>query len=60
MRTSLTSTADLERKLKHTTNQKKRRAIIRVLRARWQHTLKPIGDASAHHPLHDINFGIFA
>jgi hypothetical protein len=57
MKTAFKSSAELDDMIKRSRNPKKRRAIRRVLYGRWKHTLKPIGEASARHPLESVNFG---
>jgi hypothetical protein len=59
MKMSFMSSAELEAKLKKTRNRKKRRAIVRVLYARWFHTIKPLADncPASFGPLGAVNFG---
>jgi hypothetical protein len=59
MRTSFKSSAELEAKLRETTNPKKRKSIVRVLFNRWNHTARTLArDTSIYKaPLRPVNFG---
>jgi hypothetical protein len=55
MKISFLSSAEIEQKLKRTQNFKKRSNLVRVLRKRWEHTARSLGEGSR---LTDINFGM--
>ena len=57
MKLSFLSSAEIEQKLKRTQNLKKRSNLVRVLRKRWEHTARSLGDGPCSR-LTDINFGM--